>query len=121
MKSDLSYLQTGPRTVAKILVGLQIYKGLADKHPIELEGSVHVQHMDYEGLPFRCHRCHTLGHLVVQCTRSPRVLQMGAVSQFSTRNVAGTHTDVGDAISCTNRSVAVDVYFPPQSYPEACT
>ena len=33
-KADLSFLQTGKRMVARILVGLQIYKGLTDSLPI---------------------------------------------------------------------------------------
>lgn len=51
---------------------------------------------------------------------------MGAVShssgkKSSTGNVVGAHSDVRDAISCTNRSADVDVCFPPHLALEACT
>lgn len=69
LKADLSYMQTGRRTVARILVGLQIYKGLADKLPIQYTCGTHVHALDYEGLPFCCHRCHKWGHLVAECKK----------------------------------------------------
>lgn len=72
-KANLYFLQTGRRTVARILVGLQIYKGLADRLPIQYSCGAHVQSVDYEGLPFRCHRCHEWGHLVAECNKGTRV------------------------------------------------
>lgn len=72
-KADLSFLQMDRRTVARILVGLQIYKGLADRLPIQYSCGTHVQSVDYEGLPFRCHRCHEWGHLVAECNKGTRV------------------------------------------------
>ena len=69
LKADLSYMQTGRRTVAWILVGLQIYKGLANRLPIQYTSGMHVQLLDYEGLPFRCHCCHEWGHLVAECKK----------------------------------------------------
>ena len=94
-------MQTGRRMVARILVGLEIYKGLVDKLPIESAGGTHIQQIDYEGLPFRCHRCHKLGHLVAQCIRAPCVPLKGVMSQSSgerslTENVAGAQCDIGD-------------------------
>lgn len=71
-KVDLSFLQIGRRMVARILVGLQIYKGLADRLPIQYSCGTHVQSVDYEGLPFRCHRCHKWGHLVAECIKGTR-------------------------------------------------
>lgn len=126
MQADLSYLQTGRRTVARILVGLQIYKGLADRLPIESASGTHIQLIDYKGLPFRFHRCHELGHLVAQCSRASHVTLKGAVSQSSgerslTRNVAGAQVDIGDKLSSTARPVAAEDVLPPQSIPEACT
>lgn len=73
LKADLSYMQTGRRTVARILVGLQIYKGLADRLPIQYSCGTHVQPLNYEGLMFRCHRCHEWGHMVAECNKGARV------------------------------------------------
>lgn len=49
MEVDLSYMQTGRRTVARILVGLQVYKGLADKLPIESVGGTHIHRLITRG------------------------------------------------------------------------
>ena len=72
-KADLSFLQIGRRIVAHILVGLQIYKGLVDRLPIQYSCGTHVQSLDYEGLPFHCHWCHEWGHLVANCFKGTRV------------------------------------------------
>ena len=73
LKADLLYMQTRRRTVARILVGLQIYKGLTDRLPIQYTSGMHVQALDYEGLPFHCHRCHKWGHLVAEFPKGARV------------------------------------------------
>lgn len=59
--------------MAQILVGLQIYKGLVERLPIEYTSGTHVQPLDYEGLPFRYHRCHEWGHLVSECPKGVHV------------------------------------------------
>jgi len=32
-----------------------------------------IQTLDYEGIPFRCHRCHQFRHMVASCPKVPRV------------------------------------------------
>lgn len=83
LKADLSYLQTDHRTVAHILVGLQIYKGLADRLPIQYSCGTPVQSVNFEGIPFRCHRCHEWGHLVAECPKGTRAV---AHAPRATRN-----------------------------------
>jgi hypothetical protein len=69
LKADLSYLQMGRRTIVRALVGLQIYKGLAEKLPITSTSDTHIQLLDYEGIHFRCHQCHGIGHMWAQCPK----------------------------------------------------
>lgn len=57
--------------MARILVGLQIYKG--NRLPIQYCCGTHVQPLDYEGISFRCHQCHEWGHLVAECNKGARV------------------------------------------------
>ena len=59
--------------MARILVGLQIYNGLANRLTIQYTSGMHVQSLDYEGLPFRYHQCHEWGHLVVECKKGAYV------------------------------------------------
>jgi len=54
-------------TVARILVKLDLKKGLPQEFTINSATGTIVQMLDYEGIPFRCHRCHVYGHGVESC------------------------------------------------------
>lgn len=42
-------------------------EGLGPKVELSSRHGVFTQILDYEGVPFHCHRCHSLKHLVAQC------------------------------------------------------
>jgi hypothetical protein len=53
--------------VAHILVLLDLRESIAlDIYMNTMYGDVN-QILDYEGVPFCCHRCHLVDHLVAQC------------------------------------------------------
>ena len=81
--------------MAQILVGLQIYKGLADRLPIESTSGTHIQPLDYEGLPFRCHRYHELGHLVAKCPKVAHVNPQKSVGTKSCGERPAYHSEAG--------------------------
>jgi len=63
----MSFLETKNRAMARILVSLDLSKGLAKKINLQYKDYVFEQILDYEHLPFRCHRCHEYGHLAKDC------------------------------------------------------
>jgi hypothetical protein len=48
-------------------VRLDLRPGLLKELKIETASGTFLQPLDYEGIPFRCHRCHAYGHGVADC------------------------------------------------------
>jgi len=70
--SDQSFQDSGYYTVARILVKIDLKLGLSSEIPMKSPDGVFTQVLDYEGVPFRCHRCHAYGHMVASCPLPPR-------------------------------------------------
>ena len=68
----MSFLQTKDRVMARILVSLNPSNGLAKTINLHYKDYVFEQLLDYEHLPFRCHRCHEYGHLAKECPQARR-------------------------------------------------
>ena len=64
---DKYFEQTDDLSVARILVILNPREGLAEAMTLKYRELEFVQKLDYENLPFRCHRCHIYGHLAKEC------------------------------------------------------
>lgn len=67
LETDMSFIETHERAMARILVNLNPDEGLAENIKLRYKDLVFDQPLDYEHLPFRCHRCHEYGHLVRDC------------------------------------------------------
>lgn len=67
LEADMPFLQIQNREMAWILVSLNRIGGLAEKINLQYKDYVFEQILDYEYLPFRCHRCHVYGHLAKEC------------------------------------------------------
>lgn len=67
LETDMSFLETNNRAMARILVSLNPCRGLVEKINLQYKDYVFEQILDYEYLPFRCHRCHEYGHLAKEC------------------------------------------------------
>lgn len=67
LEHDQSYEQTGIMTMARILVHLDTRVGLEEKITLHLRHFSRKQLLDYEGVPFRCRRCHKVGQLYKDC------------------------------------------------------
>jgi hypothetical protein len=67
MDVDMSFRETGKMSMAIILVALDVREGLAEELVLIKEEVCFHQRLDYEGIPFRCHRCHKHGHNASQC------------------------------------------------------
>jgi hypothetical protein len=50
------------RKIGKVLVEMNIHGGLPELLEIEWRGKQYSQRLDYLGIPFRCSRCHSIGH-----------------------------------------------------------
>ena len=58
IEAGLSYQQTRIRKVARILVSLNIRTSCQDHISLICETKTRKQLLDYEGIPFQCHKCH---------------------------------------------------------------
>lgn len=67
LEVNYSLKETKDLSVAKTLFSLTLPKKLHETMNIR-KGCIRLQVLDYEGLPFRCRRCHKYGHLVQNCT-----------------------------------------------------
>ena len=64
---DLSYLVSGVCCLGWVLVSLDLRNGLASDIDIKIGDTIFNQSLDYIGIPFKCNRCHSYGHLASQC------------------------------------------------------
>lgn len=67
LDAERSYLHTFEKGVARILVRLNPKEGLAKTITLCYKEYEFEQKLDYELLPFRCHRYHEYGHLARDC------------------------------------------------------
>lgn len=67
LETDMSFTQNQNKAMAWILVSLNPRGGLAESIKIQYKYYVFEQPLDYEHLPFKCHRCHAYGHLARDC------------------------------------------------------
>ena len=67
LEVDVSFLETGMCCLGKIMVLLDLRNGLAEDIVIKKGDFIFTHPLDYVGLPFRCNRCHSYGHLLDQC------------------------------------------------------
>lgn len=63
LEHNKSYEQSGIMTMARILVHLDTRAGLEEKITLHRRHFSRKQLLDYEGVSFRCRRCHKVGHL----------------------------------------------------------
>lgn len=66
---NYSFRTTSEMAMVQILVLLDLRVGLGTEIELSSRHGVFTQILDYEGVPFRCHRCHSLKHLVAQCNK----------------------------------------------------
>lgn len=74
LEADLSFLETHMKQVGRILVNINIREGLAGTINLDWGPDIIPQILDYENIPFRCHRCHAYGHPVSKCSLHVRTL-----------------------------------------------
>jgi len=67
MDYDKSYQHTGMMAYARLLINLDTRGGLQEYITIEWRDTARKQIIDYEGIPYRCQRCHKVGHLYKDC------------------------------------------------------
>lgn len=81
---DRTYVESKKQTLARVLVHLDTREGLEEKITLKWGKYSRTQILDYEGVPFRCNRCHQVGHLFKDCPlnkspeASPRITPISA-------------------------------------------
>ena len=70
LEADLSFLHTGVCCLGKILVLIDVSKGLVADLMISKGNLSFKQPLEYVGVPFKCLRCHRHGHLASDCSLS---------------------------------------------------
>jgi hypothetical protein len=68
MNTNMSFTSTEDMSVARILVSLNLRKGLSNILELTRGGLLFRKTLDYKGIPFKCHRCHKHGQRVVDFT-----------------------------------------------------
>lgn len=69
--------------MARILVLLDLREGLVEDICLATKYGTFTQIIDYEGVPFHCHRCHSADHLVAQCDKVfSRKWRLGSCKDF---------------------------------------
>ena len=63
MDYDKSYMLTGNISMACILVHLDTAEDLKENMQLDWRDTCRVHILDYERVPYRCRRCHNIGHL----------------------------------------------------------
>jgi hypothetical protein len=58
MNTDMSFSSSRKNLVAPIIASLNLKKGLLDMLELTDDGLVFRMPIDYEGIPFKCRRCH---------------------------------------------------------------
>lgn len=64
---DRTFVESRSRTLARILVHLDTHERLEEKITLQWGRHIRIQMLDYEGILFRCRRCHKVGHLIKEC------------------------------------------------------
>jgi len=64
---DEEALKGTDKRIEKVMVEIDIHRGLLEAIDIESRGRVFAQKLDYLGVPFRCSFCHKTGHLRKDC------------------------------------------------------
>lgn len=77
LEHDNSYLSSGNMSLAEILVHLDTREGLEEHITLHWKHYSHTQILDYEGVPFRCRRCHKVGHLYKECPLNKKSSAIG--------------------------------------------
>ncbi len=54
-------------TFARILVEIDVSKGLPETICLASPRGSRTLTLDYEGIPFQCRRCHLTGHVAARC------------------------------------------------------
>lgn len=67
MEYDKSYQFTGMMAYDRILVNLDTRGGLQEFITIQWRDTSRKKIIDYEGITYRCRRCHKVGHLYRDC------------------------------------------------------
>ena len=67
---DLSYEDTNIMCVGKILVNLNLREGLVESIILHKGEFYFIQDLDYQGMHFKCNKCHSYGYVVLDCSIS---------------------------------------------------
>ena len=65
--TSLTYEETKQIKVARILVNLNVRKGLGGEMDLTWGDYTYAQKLVYENIPFKCRRFHQYGHLIKNC------------------------------------------------------
>jgi len=60
---------------------MDFQKGFPAEMGIVTEWGPVTQTLDYEGIPFKCHRCHAYGHVVANCSMVPRPIHIEEIDE----------------------------------------
>ena len=78
-----------------MLIFLDTREGLVANLILQYKGYTHNQKLGYEGVPFRCHRCHKVGHIYNDCPLVQKNHGNGASCALKVPKSIGNNVDKG--------------------------
>lgn len=106
LETDMSFIETNNKTMARILVNLNPGEALAKNIKLQYKDLVFDQLLDYEHLPSRCHRCHEYGHL--EYGHLARDCPLGFRRRRKQKKVEAEMRTTGEEIAPRYEAVQVD-------------
>lgn len=97
---------------ARIYVYLDISKELPESIKLSWHDEEWLQAIDYEHIPFCCHKCHEYGHLFRQCPLNTSSL--GPQPKNGEKDVEGFEK-VSNRMRMTKRNLSLDGHKKPQT------
>jgi len=85
---ERTFVESRNRTLACILVYLDTHEGLEEKITLHWGKFTRVQILDYEGVPFRCCRCHKVGHIFKDCPLNKKLEDIPTPSNVPSRTIS---------------------------------
>lgn len=98
MAADMNFEATGQMTVERILVHMEFKKGFPPDIGVVTPKGRLIKLLDYEGIPFRCHKCHHYGHMVDSCPMAPRIFLVDVLEGDGIPHMCGV-SDMDPVIS----------------------
>jgi len=119
LEADETYVESRRKSMARILVNINVREGLGDEVELVLGHYRHIQKLDYENIPFRCRRCHEYGHSVADCKLPLRIIKRKSPKEAVMQSTRNETLQESPAQESQGEAEAVEITEDPRPTREA--